>query len=149
MRPPPPRKKGWGIHFWRNFSILTKNIFFRKKNFLATKGGNDGRREQRKEGVTGMILPRPNSKTWFMAHPLILYFLLRLYPLSRSPTSSHGEKSTSGVNIFQVFEWAEVISIIPSFHCFLILPFTRSVIPLFFLSVVFLFRCSHFRHPNV
>ena len=60
-----PRKKGWGIHFWRNFSILTKKFFFEKK-FLATKGGNDGRREQRKEGATGMILPRPYSKTWLL-----------------------------------------------------------------------------------
>ncbi len=39
-----PRKKGWGIHFWRNFSIL-RNYFFRKKF-----GGE--RRERRKEGTT-------------------------------------------------------------------------------------------------
>ncbi len=36
-----PRKKGWEMHFWRNFSILTKK-----------KDGNNGTREQLNKGIT-------------------------------------------------------------------------------------------------
>jgi hypothetical protein len=51
-----PHKKGWGIHFGRNFLILRKKI---SQNFLG-----DERRERWKEGTNDTTSPRPNSKTW-------------------------------------------------------------------------------------
>ncbi len=45
------------------FFVLAKKI---EEKIWATKGGNDERRERRNEGTTGMILPRPYSKTWLI-----------------------------------------------------------------------------------
>ncbi len=43
-----------------------------RKNVGTTECGNDGKRERRKERTIGMMLPRPNSKTWLK----IFFFLL-------------------------------------------------------------------------
>ncbi len=47
-----------GNPFLKEFFNFEKN----SKIFWPTKGGNNGRRERRNEGTTGMILPRPYSK---------------------------------------------------------------------------------------
>ncbi len=61
-----PHKKGQGIHFQSNFSMLTKNVS-EKKNWV-TKGGNDGTREWRNEGTTERWNDRtreqPSETTW-------------------------------------------------------------------------------------
>ncbi len=77
------RKKGWVIHFWRNFRFWEK--------IWATKGGNDGRREWRNEGMTGMILPRPYSKTWFIYDDC----LLQLDPIGMRKNRHHKSRESS------------------------------------------------------
>jgi hypothetical protein len=65
-----PIKKGQEIHFLKEFFDF-EEIFF-GIFFWATKGGNDGRREQQNEGTTGMILPRPYSKNLVYAYALCI-----------------------------------------------------------------------------
>ncbi len=61
------KKLGKITHVKKCGESISERIFDFEKIFLkkiwAMKGGNNGRRERRNEGTSGMILPRPYSKT--------------------------------------------------------------------------------------
>ncbi len=50
----------------KEFFDFDKNFeFLDRQKAGTTEQENNGMREQREEGTTGMILPRPYSKTWY------------------------------------------------------------------------------------
>ncbi len=53
-----------GIFEFEEEKSKKKNRATKGGNERTTERGNDGAREQQIEGATGMILPRPYSKTW-------------------------------------------------------------------------------------
>ncbi len=47
-----------------------------------------------------------------------------------------GEKVSFDVGLIQVFDWAQVVYIVPPYHCFVVLSFLHSILPSFHRYVV-------------